>query len=113
MLNIEQETAGRGATLLKLQGELGVEAAAQLRQTLLDAFEKNDQLLLDCAETTAIDLFCLQLLCSAHRTSVAWDKQLSFQGDLSPAVKDAQIRSGFNRHMGCSLCPEGVRCMWI
>jgi hypothetical protein len=72
-----------------------------------------ERLQVDCTELSAIDFFSVQLLCSAHRTSVAWGKELSFAGAAPPEVEAGIRRSGFARHRGCSLCPPGVRCLWL
>jgi anti-anti-sigma regulatory factor len=113
MLNIEKETADNGAVILKLIGDATVENADQLHQALLEGLRENKQLMVDCNKTTSIDFYAIQLLCSAHRSSVSWDKSLSFHGDPADQVKQAISSVGFERDYGCALCPENVTCMWV
>ena len=112
MLNIHKETTEDGAILLKLTGDVTIDSAEQLRQCLLTELQAAEQLEVDCSQTRSIDLYCIQLLCSAHRSSVAWNKQFSFYGTPAEPVIEAIEKTGFLRELGCSLCPEDVRCMW-
>ena len=113
MLSLSKEAIGEGAVRLKIIGEATIEHAAELRLALLEGLQDHEQLLVDCEQTTAIDVFALQLLCAAHRSSVRWEKQLSFSGTSSAQVEEGIARVGFARHCGCSLCPPGVRCLWL
>lgn len=111
MLTIQQHTKDNGL-LLELEGAATIEAAAQLHQVLLDGLQNHDQVQVDCSHTSSIDIYVLQLLCSAHRSSVAWKKQLTFHGQPAEPVIQAIKNSGFMRDLGCALCPEDVACMW-
>lgn len=113
MLTVEMQTAGEQTAILKIQGAATVEAAQELQQALLDGLRSCEELRLDCSAVSEIDFFAVQLICSAHRTSVVWNKSLVFHGEPSAAVKTGIRASGFYRHTGCSLCPDGVRCMWL
>lgn len=112
MLNIHKETIEDNAVVLKLEGDATVEHAEQLQQALLEGLQNSEQLLVDCAQTTSIDFYAIQLLCSAHRSSVSWQKTLTFQGVPTDAVKQTIKNTGFQREHGCSHCPENVTCMW-
>lgn len=113
MLSLSTEVIGEGAARLKIVGEATVEHAAELRLALLEGLQEHEQLLVDCEQTTAIDFFAVQLLCSAHRSSVRWEKHLSFSGTPSAQVAEGIRRAGFARHRGCSLCPSHLRCLWL
>ncbi len=113
MLNIHQEPTGKGAAVLKLEGEVNIESVDQLRQALLAGLGELELLLINCDRVTSIDFFGIQMLCSAHRTSVVWKKQLTWQGDMGPAVKKSIQCTGFARQNGCDLCPDDGRCLWI
>ncbi len=112
MLNIAQETTSEGATLLKLVGDATIEQAEQLHQSLLAALKGNDHLQVDCSQTSSLDLYAIQLLCSAHRSSVAWKKTLTFHGTPTEPIKRAINKTGFRREYGCPLCPTDVICLW-
>lgn len=113
MLTIHKQPAGKGAAVLKLEGEITIDNAGQLREALLEGLCEQDHLQLDCNQVSTIDLFGIQMICSAHRTSIAWNKHLIWHGTLPPVAEDAIRRTGFARHHGCDLCPDGVCCMWI
>jgi anti-anti-sigma factor len=114
MLTIEQQHLGKETLLLSLHGDLNVETVAELRLALLDAFSGTpSQILVNADDLSMIDFYGIQLLCSAHRTSVARKKQMVWQHGRPPQIDAAMRISGFTRHCGCSLCPDGVDCMWI
>lgn len=113
MLNLEIQAIDEQAAVLKVAGEATVEHAQQLQEALLDGLRRYRQLGLDCAAVREIDFFTIQMICSAHRTSVVWDKIFSFHGEPAAKVREAIAAVGFARHAGCALCPEHVRCMWL
>jgi len=112
-VNIQKQMTGEGSAVLQLEGELSVESAEMLRAALLEGLREQDQLLLNCQQTTSIDFFVIQMLCSAHRTSVVQEKLLTWQGTIPAEVKKTIEALGFARLTGCDLCPDGVRCMWL
>ncbi len=113
MLKINKETAGEGTILLKLEGDATIETVEQLHQEVLEALQEADHLLLDCEQVTSCGFYALQMLCSAHRTSVKWNKQLTFHGVPSPVVEDAIRATGFMRKHACSFGSNAEDCMWI
>lgn len=113
MLTLTRESAGEGTGMLKLAGEATIEHAGELRQALLDGLTECARLLVDCSAVKAVDFFAVQVLCSAHRTSFAWNKEMVFHGPVSAAVAEGGRTTGFARQGGCSLCPQGIRCLWL
>lgn len=113
MLQITTETASPGIGVLKLAGEATIEHADQLREALQSGLNELEHLQVDGAALTAIDFFTLQLLCSAHRTSVQRKKVFTWHAGKPELVKESIKTNGFIRQQGCSLCPDGVVCMWI
>ncbi|SHJ36891.1 Anti-anti-sigma regulatory factor (antagonist of anti-sigma factor) [Malonomonas rubra DSM 5091] len=111
MLNIQQDVE-QDRLLLKLEGDATIETASQLHQALLEGLQNYKDVQIDCSAIESIDLYALQMLCSAHRSSVAWEKSFTYSGILSPAAVSAIATSGLKRDHGCSLCPDGVCCMW-
>jgi len=113
MLNIQKQQAGKESAILKLEGDVTVEQVGALQQALLEGLTEQDQLLIDCDQVTGMDFYAIQLLCSAHRTSISWNKKLAWHGDMPAVVNDAIKKAGFARSHGCDLCPDHARCMWI
>ena len=112
MLKIDQEICRDGSLLLTLSGEATVEAAEQLHQALLAGLNEQDTVQIDCSATEAIDIYALQLLCSAHRTAVERKKSFSFLGPVSAPVAEAMQITGLSRELGCAHCPEDAACIW-
>jgi anti-anti-sigma factor len=112
MLTIEKAKTDDGTAVLRLQGEVTIENADQLRDALLEGLKQESRVRLDCEKISVIDFYGIQMICSAHHSSVAWDKTLSWQGPLPEVAREAIRRTGFARHHSCNLCPEGVSCLW-
>lgn len=97
--------------ILTIDGELTVQYAHELKSALLKSLDNVDHLVLNLAKVTSIDLSCLQLLCSAHRTSGKLNKQLSLIGDRPEALQQAAKNAGYLRHVGCSYDAH-KDCLW-
>lgn len=113
MLDIEKTTNEQGTLTLNLQGALTIETADTLKTALLEGFAGVEHLMIDGHGLTEIDFFGVQLLCSAHRTSIAWLKLFTWQDAMPQLVREYVQRVGFSRKHGCSLCPPNVNCMWL
>lgn len=112
MLKIDQEICSDGTLLLTLNGEATVETAEQLHQALLTGLNEQGAVQVDCSGTEAIDVYALQLLCSAHRTAVERKKSFGFLGPVSSTVRQTMEITGLLRELGCGNCSEDVACMW-
>ena len=80
--------------ILRLEGECTMESAIEIKEVLLQGLNKGDKLLVDLEKVTEVDTSCLQLLCSALRTSAGQGKQVS----ISPNLSDQCMR--FARDVG-------------
>lgn len=95
---------------LVLEGELLIQRVAELKEELQKSLESVDDLLVNLAETTEIDLSAMQLLCAARRAAVRMNKELVLAGQLSK-VGDSLRLAGFSGQGGCARnCQE--RCLW-
>lgn len=90
---------------------LTIEDASQLKSAVIEALAAVTHLNIDLSGVTAIDLCCLQLLCSAHRTSFTRGKTLSLLTD-GGRIQDTLRETGFLRHIGC-MKSSGHECLWI
>lgn len=113
MLNANIQATDEQCAILKVVGEATVENAQPLQQALLEGLRSYRQLGIDCSAVSAIDFFAIQMLCSAHRTSVVWGKTFTFHGEQAATVQDTIQAVGFARHAGCAQCQDSARCMWI
>jgi anti-anti-sigma factor len=98
--------------ILTLAGELTIERAVELKEALSKSLDEVSQLVLNLEKTAKVDLSALQLLCSAHRTSIRLNKHLSLAGNLSEPFERTVEEAGFFRRKGCGLSPD-KGCLWV
>jgi len=97
---------------ITLDGDLTLPHTEELRGLFLKALVNADDVSLRFADVHEVDLSCLQVLCSAHRSAVRLRKQLRFDGEPPEALKSAVLAAGFSRLKGCKLdCGES--CLWL
>ncbi len=100
-----------GSGILKLEGELNIQCALPFREALLRAFEHVEKLSLDMEGLESIDISCLQLLCSAHRTFIKSNKEMTITPhNMTTSLKEAITNAGYARKGGCLLNPDG-KCL--
>lgn len=102
--------SNRGRPLV-FEGECTIENAGAIRESLMEAMESTDSLVVDLGGVTGVDACFLQLLCAAHRQSLELGKRLAL-GPRRPAVlKETARAAGYYRRMGCHKDP-GKDCLW-
>jgi len=95
---------------LTITGSMTIEDAADLKTALTTLLAGSSLSEVDLSAVDAIDLSCLQVLCSAHRAAVHSGKKLALSraaDSLITCLEDA----GFPRQSGC-LQQDGVPCLW-
>lgn len=97
--------------VLTLGGDLTIAQATGLKQLLHGAVDHYQQVEIRFEDVTAVDLSCLQLLCSAHRTASALDKRLTLEGARPAVFRQAMQKAGLMRQKGCVLSPN-TTCLW-
>lgn len=98
--------------VLRLKGSWTIERAHELKQALLDALMADESVVIGLEGLAEADLSCLQLFCSAHRTSLKLGKHLALNQEKSGAFKRVVRDAGFARTLGCHGDPhEG--CLWV
>lgn len=97
---------------LILNGEMGIQQAAALKDQLLNVQESVENLVLDIEGVTGLDVSALQIFCSAHRTFIKLQKEITFAGPLPPAWTDFVEVAGFAREKGCSVDSNNT-CLWM
>jgi len=95
-----------------ISGAMTIHHAEELRSALLEALGEADEVRMDMKRVEEIDLVGLQLLCSAHQTSIAMNKRFSLGEGCAAAVGETIQNSGFRRHVGCVKDVDHT-CIWI
>ena len=98
--------------VITLENDLTLPYAEEMRSVLIKALIDAEKVRVSFGSVTAVDLSCMQLLCSAIRSSVRLNKQLSFAGATPDILKHAVKAAGYSRVMGCKLGCEKT-CIWI
>jgi len=94
---------------LVLKGALVIERVTEVKEELQKALEETDILMVNLMEISEMDLSCLQLLCSAHRTAMALKKTLIRVGE--PKIREIFAGVDVTGARSCSLvCDQG--CVW-
>jgi anti-anti-sigma regulatory factor len=110
MTVIRNQTGDQGT--ITLEGELTLPRAEELKSALLKALVSGGALNIRFGAVQDVDLSCLQVLCSAHKSAVRMKKQIRFGGTVPKILKDAAEAAGYTRLTGCKLDPE-KSCLWI
>lgn len=99
--------------IIMLEGELTLPHAEEMKKAFLKALLDADDVAVRFKNIKDVDLSCLQLLCSVHRSAVRLKKQVRFDGSPPQVFKAAAKAAGYARLKGCKLdldC-EGS-CLW-
>lgn len=101
-----------GSRVLTFSGKLTGGHVGEMRTALVQALINFDHVEMDFSAVTEVDLFCLQLLCSLHRTSLRLNKRVNFIGSQPAKFRETLEEAGYSRVTGCGLDREHS-CFWI
>jgi len=101
---------GQDSRTLVVQGRLAIQDAARLKEILLEAGGGTKPVLIDASQAESIDLACVQLVCSAHRTFAKTGRRIEFQGTPSTGV----LRAWADMAIDPTCCSDDLRshCVW-
>ncbi len=97
--------------ILTLSGDVTLENADEMRSALIKALIDNGSVSLAFDSLTRVDLSCLQLLCSAHRSAARMNKRLAFSGTWPELFKQCVEDAGYARYSGCHRDMDHS-CLW-
>lgn len=91
-------------------GDITLQAVDELKASLAWAIQNVDRVEINMDQVTAMDLSCLRLLCSAHRTALQMKKTFTLVG-AKPDRCDRTVRSG---SVCCSrnAADRASDCLW-
>lgn len=110
MTNIKVEKQGKDRALI-VSGSLTIEYAGQFKDALTDSLKQDADLIVDLDSITDMDLSCLQLLCSAHRTFTNAKRSIKLAG-IPDVLKQSVHNAGYKRNSGCTKEAEKT-CFWV
>ena len=99
-------------SVIMLEGDLTLPNAKALKEIFTKALQESDDVSIAIVTAQHVDLSCLQLLCSAHRSAMRLKKELTFVGSPPQAFNDAVEAAGLAGAAGCNL-DSGHRCLWM
>jgi ABC-type transporter Mla MlaB component len=108
-MNFAINASGDASTLI-LNGEANIQCAADFRDVLIKLQESEGNILINLAGMTGADISFMQLLCSAHRSSVKLNKCLKVTGSIPSWLKQAAKDAGYEKEV-CSIDMGGY-CLW-
>lgn len=99
-----------GTLTLKVQGPMSIIDATTLRSLLLEALSSRRDLSLDLSGADSIDLSCVQVLCSAHRTFSRVNMKIVLCTGMPQGIVNAIATLGLSPET-CTDEPHG-ECLW-
>ena len=111
MINFIEKEGGQ-VGVLRLEGDITVQQADELKQCLMQALGSVAKVYVDSSKTSCIDLSCLQLICSAHREATRMEKSFQLAELVPGQFRCFAEAAGFARHTGCSLDVTKT-CVWV
>jgi anti-anti-sigma regulatory factor len=96
---------------LSLKGEITLLQAEQLKVLLARALDASEQVTIDTEAVTDIDLSCLQLICSAHRSALGCGRRWVLTPRRSEAFTEKVRQAGLTHCFACNYAPESD-CLW-
>jgi anti-anti-sigma factor len=81
--------------ILTIGGSLTIYRSTELKNTLATALQTSDIVRVNLDKVTEIDLACLQVLISAHKTSLKRNKKLIFSSNYTDILKKSFRVAGF------------------
>jgi len=101
-----------GIREIAISGAMTIHHADEIRTTMLVTLNEAEEVRMLMAQVTEIDLVGLQLLCAAHKTSIAMNKRFTVAECGDGNVKGTIQGSGFRRHVGC-VQDINHTCLWL
>ncbi len=97
--------------VLTLKGDLTLPYAEELKSVFIKALLDTDEVAITFENVHDVDLSCLQLFCSVHRSAVRSKKNVAFSSSPPIAMINAAEIAGFVHLKGCKLDCE-KSCLW-
>ncbi len=110
-LTFQEQQSGKEGNIT-LDGEITLNHAEELRMLLIKALIDADRVVVDFGPVSDVDISCLQLLCSAHRSAGRMKKVVSLSRNWPAPFAKAVRDAGYKRLTGCRLDMDHS-CLWV
>ena len=105
-------TEQRGdSSVIRFQGELSIEHAQEIQETMLSASRDGGTLLIDMSAVTKIDLSFLQLICASHKSSIRSKRRIDFLSNNCAVLQEAASMAGYRKRNECTFASDN-HCLW-
>lgn len=111
MLDFKIENSG-DVGVVTMNGEVLINNATELKELLMKALDCVDHVNINIEELTELDLSGLQLLCSAYRSSLKLNKNLTLNSKSSAVFKKIIEDAGYICHTE-SDSDYYKTCLWL
>jgi ABC-type transporter Mla MlaB component len=111
VIDFSEEKSGK-AGVLKFEGEVTVQQAEEIKDKLMQALGRVENIYVDISKVSEADLSLLQLMCSAHRTAVTMHKGFHISGPVPEYLRQLAEMAGFRRDRSCRL-DSTKTCIWV
>lgn len=101
-----KKNESRKAGTVALTGDLTITRAAEILSILKESLQANDEVRITLQDVSSVDLSCLQLLCSAHRTAAAAGQVLNLVAPVPEVLRQLIRQKGFKRQKNCAFSPK-------
>ncbi|MGE4267902.1 MAG: STAS domain-containing protein [Deferribacterales bacterium] len=105
-----EKTEDKLNAVLTLSGDIKVQHASELCSVLNEAANEEIDTAVNVSGIESVDMTFFQLMCSAHRTFSAKDRQFILTDGKNSLLKKGAA-AGFVRHKGCSRDKYGTCAM--
>lgn len=86
-----------GFSLIRLQGEVDIASAAELKSLLLKALAPGGELRVNLQEATELDITAMQLLIATEREAVKSGLRFRLDGPVPDNISVAMVDAGFRK----------------
>lgn len=104
-------TKKKNVTQVAINGAMTIGQASELKAGLLKAFETGKPVEMQLTGVTEVDVTGLQLICSAHRSSLERGCDFKVSGTDAEGLSHVARMAGMLRHAGCARDVNHT-CVW-
>lgn len=108
-----ETSGGEKYICLAVNGALGINNVARLKELLLDAFARLSHVVLDMEKVSSVDFTLCQLLCATNKYAQLHHKTFTMKNLGCGCFIDRVQSLGYLREQGCNEAENPEKCLWI